>query len=673
MKNRFQSENESTLASLKANEARFKDFVDVATDWFWEMDADLRFTYQSERFEEVMGIPASAVLGKTREEAFSGYIDDSEKWAKRGEKLKSHEPYSMIFSMKSANGSTRTLQTKAKPIFDNTGEFTGYRGIGTDITKQVEIELELRESEARYKDFVEIASDNIWEMDSDLRFSFISERVKELSGVSQLEVIGKTREEIWSQHMANHYQWKQHYEDLKNHKVIEPFVVEWSQPHKKDQYILINGKPTFDENKNFTGYRGVTRDVTDLTLAQKSMEHALKSAESANLAKTNFLANMSHEIRTPMALIIGMIDLLKETELADEQVSHLKIIEDAGTSLLALINRILDISKIETENLALQNQRLNIKESLEVIRESSAHAFSEKSLSFSLDIHEGVVLEQIGDPFRLQQVLKNLVDNAIKFTEEGGVCISVKNCNSSTGLTILHFTVSDTGIGFPKELEEDIFDSFVQQDSSSTREFGGVGLGLSICKQIVNAMGGTIWAESEPHKGSSFHFTLVPKQNNELPAEQISPSETLSSYGRPLNILIVEDEAILAKMILAFIKKTPHQGESACNGQEAFEKVKTRSFDLAFMDLRMPLMDGYTATRKIREWENTYHIEPMPIVALTASVMAEDVERCLSSGFNSHLGKPIDKAKFLKIIDGYWKKASSKNGERSNNHQASAF
>ncbi len=496
------------ITANKNSESRFRDMAEVASDWFWEMDADLRFTYQSEKFERITGIPSSETIGKTREEAFKDRIDQPEKWHRRGIKLKKHEPYSMVFDLVRPDGQTRSLHTQAMPFYLDNGEFAGYRGIGTDITEQRRAEKELVNSEQRFRDFADIASDFLWEMDADLRFSYISERYLKVAGMVSENILGTTREELWSRHMVRPGQWQDHLEALKTHKPIEPLTVEWKRPDGTIRHIFFDGKCLFDTEGGFAGYRGIARDVTDITVARQVTEKALDTAQSASLAKTDFLANISHEIRTPMTLIIGMSEMLNDTQMSDQQQKYLGTIRNAGNSLLALINRILDMSKIETGNLVLSSEEFDLQRVVSSLVEAYAIQARDKGLSLVQEISEDTKIIQVGDSYRLEQVLRNLLDNAIKFTREGGIKIRVENDPEAGSARSIRFTVSDSGVGVSDDQQDAIFDAFVQQDASTTREYGGTGLGLAISRQIVTAMGGKIWAESVPGVGSKFIFTV---------------------------------------------------------------------------------------------------------------------------------------------------------------------
>ena len=350
--------------------------------------------------------------------------------------------------------------------------------------------------------------------------------------------------------------------------------------------------------------------------------------------------------------------MIVETSLNELQRKYVDAIVTAGDSLLALINRILDMSKIESGYLVLSNERFNIKRILDRLVTSYYSQAKSSGIKLSLNIDEALVLERTGDHYRLEQVVRNLLDNALKFTSHGQIDISVYPTPGATGLTSTQFSVSDTGIGIPEEAQSKIFDAFVQQDASTTRKYGGTGLGLAICQQIVEAMGGKIWLANNDNKGSTFAFYVDLTIPDQISDESANLPTLHGDYSRPLRILLVDDEILIRTLLNEYLRETSHIVSNAQNGMEAVEMVKASEFDLIIMDLRMPIMDGYTAAREIRNWEARQFRKALPIVALSASVMAEDVKHSLSVGFTSHIGKPVHKEKLLHTIDMYAREIS---------------
>jgi CheY-like chemotaxis protein len=360
---------------------------------------------------------------------------------------------------------------------------------------------------------------------------------------------------------------------------------------------------------------------------------------------------MSHEIRTPMNSIMGIADLLAKTSLTPEQDRYVQIFRRSGDNLLNLINDILDLSKVEASQLELEQTEFSLKDELEKAIEMVAPRAREKGLRLTCEVSPEVNPDLVGDPTRLRQVLLNLLGNAIKFTNTGEVSLMVDLDPVGLAPTALRFTVSDTGIGISTSQQGLVFERFAQGDSSTTRRFGGTGLGLTISKRLVELMGGRIWVESEVGQGSVFAFA-VPFENwiaaDRPVAEKVGIGPELALPA--VRILLAEDSADNRTIALAYLEDTPYRVEVAVNGAMACEMFESGRYDLVLMDRQMPIMDGLTATRTIRAWERENQRSPTPIIALTASALKGDRETCLAAGCTAYLSKPIKQAVLLQAI-----------------------
>jgi two-component system, sensor histidine kinase and response regulator len=401
----------------------------------------------------------------------------------------------------------------------------------------------------------------------------------------------------------------------------------------------------------------VARDLID-----KARNDALEQAMRASKAKGNFLANMSHEMRTPMNAIIGMTAIGKVSEDINKKNYAFERIENASSHLLGVINDILDMSKIEANKLELSSVTYCFEKTLQKIIDVISFRVDEKHQELIISIDEKIPRFLTGDDQHLAQVITNLLSNAVKFTpEHGRIGLSAKLLEEKDDLCALRIEVSDSGIGISEEQKPRLFSSFEQAESGTSRKFGGTGLGLAISKSIVELMGGKIWIESEPGKGSTFYFTIkalkadeigvdMPEEENERQAE----NENFEGH----TILLTEDVEINREIVITILEPTALKIECAENGREAVEKftASPTQYDLILMDLQMPEMDGYEAARNIREIERETARKPVPIVAMTANVFKEDIERCLSAGMNDHVGKPLDIKVLMKKLRKYLQK-----------------
>ncbi|KWT85075.1 PAS domain S-box protein [Candidatus Magnetominusculus xianensis] len=410
-------------------------------------------------------------------------------------------------------------------------------------------------------------------------------------------------------------------------------------------------------NWDITAERKREKELLDLS---ENLKIAKDQAEAASKSKTEFLSSMSHEIRTPLNAIVGMADLLSETTLTEEQAKYIRTFRHAGDGLLAIINDILDLSKVEAGLFELESICFDLNELLDKIGEVMSFRAHQKGLELVLS-HMPETIGLVGDPMRLRQIIVNLIGNAIKFTDKGEIAIMTEVVNSTASEIELKFSVRDTGIGIPKDKLDAVFERFTQVDSSTTRKYGGTGLGLTISKRFIEMMGGKIHVESEYGKGSVFSFTAKFKLDNECKLS-LKPTGTNivptvlkddQSGTRPLRILLVEDNEDNRNLILMYLKKTPHKIETAENGQIAVEKFTSGTYDIVLMDMEMPVKDGLTAVREIRQWENEQNVRRTTIVALTAHALKEHEDRSREAGCDEHLTKPIKKAVLLEFIKKY--------------------
>jgi len=668
------------------------------------------------------------------------------------------------------------------------GEITGFLGIGSDITARRQAEEELRKLSQAVKQspvaVIITTPDGI--------IDYVNPGFTEITGYPAAEAQGQNPRLLKSGQKSPE-EYKQLWETITAGRVWQGVFYN-NRKEGGHYWASASISPIRNPRGEITHFVGIQEDITSLKMTEQALQEAKEAAEAANIAKSEFLASMSHEIRTPMNAIIGMAELLAETPLNPEQQQYVHLFRSAGENLLSLINDILDLSKVEAGRLSLDASPFHLGEIVEKTCEIMAVRAHEKNIELACHISLDVCQDLVGDAARIQQVLINLVGNAVKFTEAGEVIIRVdqeteRDVTPSPRDCLLHFSVRDTGIGIPHDKLESIFNRFTQADSSTTRKYGGTGLGLTISRQLAELMGGRIWVESAVGRGSIFHFTarFQRQEHPEMPGRReemdmaglrilvvddnatnrlilrealtqaggvVAESENggaammalhaaqqggdpfqvvlldqqmpemsgfevaaaikrepelagmtilmltsenrnvdiaravamgMADYlikpvkrsalfsavrkalakktaaaqadvqpppvpSRSLRILLVDDSEDNRFLIKAYFKNAPYEVDTAENGAIAVDKFKSGSYDLVLMDMQMPVMDGYTATRHIRSWEREQGRRRTPVIALTAYALVEDVEKSMAAGCDTHLNKPIKKASLLEAI-----------------------
>jgi len=513
------------------------------------------------------------------------------------------------------------------------------------IVEDITLEEALKARESKYRNIIANMNLGLIEVDNYEYVTFANNSFCEMSGYSLKELIGKNARTLLAKtENVNTFKEKK---DLREKGIADAYQVKLTNKRGDEKWWLISGAPRYDDNGEKVGSIGIHLDITAQKKQESELIDARKHAEHLARTQEIFLANMSHEIRTPMNAIIGMSTQLAKTNLLPQQQFFLEVIHAASENLLVIINDILDLSKIEAGKLNIENIGFEIRKSAKRVIQVLAHRAEEKGLvlidSF---FDEAISPVLIGDPYRLNQVLLNLISNAVKFTEKGTVDLQFRLKKDMSGSQLIEVEVTDTGIGMDKDFLTQLFDKFTQESKSVSRGFGGTGLGMSICKDLIELMGGNIYAESEKDKGTriTLHIELKKGDQNDLP-EKIDV-EFNTDFLKDKNILVTDDNEFNRLVASVILQNNGALVSESISGAQTIELLKKQKFDVILMDIQMPGMNGFEATRIIRK--NGY---TCPVIALTAEAIKGEREKCLAAGMNDYVTKPINEEIFLKTLD----------------------
>jgi len=518
----------------------------------------------------------------------------------------------------------------------------------------------LREVERRLRDVADAAGEYIWEVDSDGHFTYLSDRV--------LDVLGYPMEKLIGQNPLSFVPS----EDLESVREVSDSLVREKKRFRdfehrmirgdgKTIWLSLNGVPVSNQLGQITGYRGAGLDITARKHAEQELIREKEAAQTADRAKSEFLAVMSHEIRTPLNSVLGFADLLTETSLDPIQKEQVDMIRRSGDALLVLLNDILDFSRIESGKMPIQPSAVEIRECLRDVVDLYGATAQAKGLKIRTEVDESVPGALCTDPGRLRQILLNLVGNAVKFTPSGEIVVSAKRNarDPGDGRFPLLVEISDTGIGIPPDRVARLFKPFSQADSSTTRRFGGTGLGLVICKRLAELLGGDVSLVKSSPSGSVFALELdlvtmpvFAEESKSSAAAATRPAKESGRSSGDWRVLVVEDNAVNRMLAQRMILSLGFESDPAENGLAGAEAHEKNPYDIIFMDLQMPVMDGVEAAEKIRAFEKSHpECAASRIIALTADAMAGDRQRCMDAGMNDYLSKPLRRPELATALE----------------------
>ena len=596
---------------------------------------------------ELLGYTASEIIGKTPFDLMPVGEADRVKPLFL-EKMNTRQSFAFFENINlHKSGHEVVLETSGMPMFDKQGHFKGYRGIDRNITQRRASERALQDGEERFRSIAEVASDAIIVADSAWRIVYWNQAAVQTFGYLVQDALTMPLTRIVPERFVQEYVDGMARVVKMNHAQGHNARTEISAVHQDGHEFPAELSVSSWNAMDGLYVSAIVRDITARKQAELALIKARDEADASVKVKSEFLANMSHEIRTPMNGIMGMTELVLDTNLTDEQRDNLELVYSSAQSLLVIINDVLDLSKIEAGKLELESTPFDLDKCLaETLRTQSLRA-TQKGLALSLHLADDVPRQLHGDPVRLRQIVVNLISNALKFTESGEISVNVVAESIDSGVATLRFAVKDTGIGIPLIKQWSIFEAFVQADSAVNRKYGGTGLGLSISNTLVQKMNGRLWVESEEGQGSTFYFTAVfPRATEPLTVDRSgASSQTAPMNVKSLQILLAEDNPVNQKFAMTVLGKAGHDVRLAQNGEEAVNLARSHEFDVILMDIQMPLMDGFTAARIIRSQGIT-----TPMVALTAHALKGFREQCLAVGMNDYLSKPVKGAELLQML-----------------------
>jgi two-component system sensor histidine kinase/response regulator len=633
------------LNSLCESQGWYRELFENVTDIVSVTDVEGNFVMVNGAAERLVGYP--------REEALRmniAQVTRPEDGAKVKESiarlLTDQLPASQELEVITRDGRIITLDVSVKPILLGRTP-VGVLGIARDITARKVGEQALRQAEEKYRGIFENAVEGIYQSTLEGLLISCNPAMARIFGFASpqefMEYVADPKTRIY----VNPGRRAEFVRLVQEHGVISAFE---AQVYRRDGSVMWTSetaRAVFDEDGKLVCFEGFIEDISQRKRTEEELYGARDAAEEASRAKGEFLANMSHEIRTPMNAIIGMTELLLETKLSTEQREYLQTIKTSADSLLLLINDILDFSKIEAGRLDLQPTEFRLRESLSATLSLLALRAHQKGLELGCNILPDVPEQLVGDPDRLRQVILNLVGNAIKFTETGEVIVHIEGEVLDATKASLHFKISDTGIGIPPEKLEDIFKAFVQADGSMSRKYGGTGLGLSISSKLVELMGGEIWVESEPGRGSCFHFTasfgIVPGSNS---------SKSYPDELHDQRVLIVDDNEVNRRILQGVLLNWWMRPKVVADGKSALEALRRANdtgdpFRLVLMDGMMPEMDGKEVARQIK---SDPLLRKIPVVLLTSATHPDYAKQCMELGVEGYLIKPVRQTQLLQLI-----------------------
>ena len=636
------------VPAVRQDDGEFRDFAESIVQhidevFFWRDPENLKPYFVSHAFEKIWGRSCQSVYAEPSSWIESIHPEDLDRVIEEFRRASTVSQAQVEYRILRPDGEARWIWGRTFLVGSETGTAKRLIGIAQDVTERKQAE----KMRAFLASIVESSDDSIIGTDLDGKILSWNEGAQKLFGYTAEETIGqhitllfvaeRQADYLDTLHRIRKQEWIERFESVRVGKNGIPI----------DVSVILS--PIKDNLGKLLGVSAIYRDITASKRADAELVKAKEAAEAASRAKSTFLATMSHEIRTPMNGILGMTELVLDSDLTSDQRDSLELVRLSAESLLAVINDILDFSKIEAGKMEFESIPFDLRESLGETMKTLGFRAHQKGLELVYDVRPDVPAAVLGDPGRLRQVLVNLVGNAIKFTEQGEILVSVELESETPEAVCLHFSVSDTGVGVPEEKQAKIFEAFSQADGSMTRKYGGTGLGLTICGRLVEIMGGKIWVESQPGLGSTFHFTaqLGVQNGVSAPANPLQPGQL-----RNLPVLVVDDNSTNRRLLVEILTRWGMKPAAVEGGRAALIALEIardmgRPFPLILLDGQMPEIDGFTLAQQIQEHPDLVR---STVMMLTSADQLGDATLCRKLGISAYLVKPVRQSELMDMI-----------------------